>query len=60
MDIIRVKQILSSSADVKVMYNGSSVWIDELHEDQELVTCHLRGPLEERTQVAVSDLIEVK
>ncbi|MBZ5749259.1 MULTISPECIES: H-type small acid-soluble spore protein [Metabacillus] len=60
MDIIRVKQILSSSADVKVMYNGSSIWIDELHEDQELVTCHLRGPLEERTQVAVSDLIEVK
>lgn len=59
MDIIRVKQILSSSADVNVMYNGSSVWIDELHEEEGLVTCHLRGPFEERTQVAISDLMEV-
>jgi small acid-soluble spore protein H (minor) len=59
MDMNRVKQILSSPADIKVMYNGSSVWIDELHEDKEMVTCHLRGPLEERTQVAVSELTEV-
>jgi small acid-soluble spore protein H (minor) len=58
MDMNRVKQILSSPADIKVMYNGSSIWIDELHEDQEMVTCHLRGPLEERTQVAVAELIE--
>lgn len=58
MNINRVKQILSSSADVRVLYNGSSIWIDELHEDQEKVTCHLRGPLEERTQVAISELIE--
>ncbi|OAS85288.1 MULTISPECIES: H-type small acid-soluble spore protein [Metabacillus] len=58
MDMNRVRQILSSPADIKVMYNGSSIWIDELHEDQEMVTCHLRGPLEERTQVAVSELIE--
>ncbi|PMC39192.1 H-type small acid-soluble spore protein [Bacillus sp. UMB0899] len=59
MDINRVKQILSSSADIKVMYNGASVWIDELHEDQEMVTCHLRGPLEERTQVSVAELKEI-
>lgn len=58
MDINRVKQILSSSADIKVLYNGSSIWIDELHENEGLVTCHLRGPLEERTQVAVSELVE--
>jgi small acid-soluble spore protein H (minor) len=60
MDINRVKQILSSSADIKVMYNDSSVWIDELHEDQGMVTCHLRGPLEERSQVSVSELKEVE
>lgn len=60
VDINRVKQILSSSADIKVMYNGSSVWIDELHEDQEKVTCHLRGPLEERSQVDISELKEVE
>ncbi|MDQ0225274.1 H-type small acid-soluble spore protein [Metabacillus niabensis] len=58
MDIKRVKQILSSSADIKVLYNGASIWIDELHENEGLVTCHLRGPLEERTQVAVSELVE--
>lgn len=58
MDINRVKQILSSSADIKVMYNGTSVWIDELHEEQGMVTCHLRGPLEERSQVPVDELIE--
>jgi len=56
----RVKQILSSSADIKVMYNGSSVWIDELHEEQGMVTCHLRGPLEERSQVSVAELKEVE
>jgi len=56
----RVKQILSSSADIKVMYNGSSVWIDELHEEQGMVTCHLRGPLEERSQVNVAELKEVE
>lgn len=42
------------------MYNGASVWIDELHEDQEMVTCHLRGPLEERSQVSVVELKEVE
>lgn len=59
MDINRVKQILSSPADIKVMYNGTSIWIDELHEDEEMVTCHLRGPLEERTQVSVAELKEI-
>ncbi|MFC0270661.1 small, acid-soluble spore protein, H family [Metabacillus herbersteinensis] len=59
MDVNRVKQILSSSADINVLYNGASVWIDELHESGKLVTVHLRGPLEERTQVAVEDLVEV-
>ncbi|MDQ0228933.1 H-type small acid-soluble spore protein [Metabacillus malikii] len=58
MDIKRIKQILSSSADIEVMYNGASVWIDELHEEEGLVTCHLRGPLEERTQVEVDQLVE--
>jgi small acid-soluble spore protein H (minor) len=58
MDVKRVKQILSSSADINVKYHGSSVWIDELHEGENLATVHLRGPLEERSQVAVADLIE--
>ena len=28
MDAKRVKQILSSSSDIEVRYNGTSVWID--------------------------------
>lgn len=58
MDANRVKQILSSSADVEVRYNGASVWIDQLNEDGRTATVHLRGPLEERTIVEISELIE--
>jgi small acid-soluble spore protein H (minor) len=58
MDIRRVKQILSSSADIEVKYNGTSVWIDQLNEDGHTATVHLRGPLEERTIVDVSELVE--
>jgi small acid-soluble spore protein H (minor) len=59
MDSRRVKQILSSSADIHVEYNGTSVWIDELHEDGKTATVHLRGPLEERSTVDISELEEV-
>ena len=59
MDVNRVKQILSSSADIKVEYNGVSVWIDKLNEDGKTATVHLRGPLEERSTVEVSELEEV-
>ena len=33
MDVMRVKQILSSSAEIEVKYHGASVWIDQLNED---------------------------
>ncbi|MFD2443330.1 H-type small acid-soluble spore protein [Bacillus sp. CGMCC 1.16607] len=58
MDIKRVKQILSSSADIEVKYHGTSVWIDQINEDGQTATVHLRGPLEERTNVNISELIE--
>ncbi|NRD80405.1 small, acid-soluble spore protein, H family [Bacillus sp. BRMEA1] len=54
----RVKQILSSSADIEVKYNGVSVWIDQLNEDGQTATVHLRGPLEERSTVRIDELIE--
>ncbi|MBM7702190.1 H-type small acid-soluble spore protein [Metabacillus iocasae] len=57
MDVKRIKQILSSTADIEVTYNHQSVWIDELNEDG-TVTIHSRGPLEERTTVDVADLQE--
>ncbi|MEH7124772.1 H-type small acid-soluble spore protein [Bacillus sp. JJ1532] len=58
MDVIRVKQILSSSADIEVTYNGASVWIDQLNEDGKTATVHLRGPLEERSTVEITELQE--
>ncbi|PKR82478.1 H-type small acid-soluble spore protein [Heyndrickxia camelliae] len=57
MDVKRVKQILSSSADIEVKYQGQSVWIDDLDENGSLATVHLRAG-EERSQVAISDLVE--
>lgn len=58
MEVKRLKQILSSSADIDVHYHGTSVWIDKLNEDGQTATVHLRGPLEERTTVHISDLTE--
>ncbi|WP_433749951.1 small, acid-soluble spore protein, H family [Falsibacillus pallidus] len=58
MDQNRVKQILSSSADIVVKYNGTSVWIDNLHENGRTATVHLRGPLEERSDVDINELTE--
>ncbi|CAM3646785.1 H-type small acid-soluble spore protein [Cytobacillus oceanisediminis] len=59
MDVRRVKQILSSSADIEVKYNGASVWIDKLNEDGRTATVHLRGPLEERSEVEIAELKEL-
>lgn len=59
MDAKRVKQIVSSPADIEVSYNGVSVWIDKLHEDEKTATVHLRGPLEERSDVDISELQEM-
>ncbi|CAH0215699.1 H-type small acid-soluble spore protein [Bacillus sp. ISL-4] len=59
MDVKRVKQILSSSSDIEVRYNGTSVWIDNLNEDGRTATVHLRGPLEERSEVAIDELKEL-
>lgn len=54
----RVKQILSSSADIEVKYNGVSVWIDQLNEDGRTATVHLRGPQQERNTVEIRELVE--
>ncbi|MGA9225313.1 MAG: H-type small acid-soluble spore protein [Mesobacillus sp.] len=58
MDAKRVKQILSSSAEIDVVYNGASIWIDQLNEDGRTATVHLRGPMEERSTVEISELQE--
>ncbi|MET3320821.1 UNVERIFIED_ORG: small acid-soluble spore protein H (minor) [Peribacillus simplex] len=59
MDVNRVKQILSSPTDIEVRYNGTSVWIDNINEDGRTATVHLRGPLEERSEVEIEELKEI-
>ncbi|RFU65925.1 H-type small acid-soluble spore protein [Peribacillus glennii] len=60
MDARRVKQILSSSADIDVNYNGVSVWIDTLNEDGRTATVHLRGDSDSKhSNVDISELNEV-
>ncbi|PLT28784.1 H-type small acid-soluble spore protein [Peribacillus deserti] len=58
MDANRVKQILSSSAEIGVEYNGVSVWIDKLNEDGRTATVHPRD-LEERSTVEIRELKEM-
>ena len=58
MEENRVKQILSSPGEIDVTYNGVAVWIDKLHEDGKMATVHLRGPLEERSEVDIAELKE--
>jgi small acid-soluble spore protein H (minor) len=56
LDIQRAKQIVSSPSDIDVSYNGVSVWIDRIHENEKLATVHLRHSLEERSEVDISEL----
>lgn len=58
MDINRVKQIVGSSNEIDVTYNGVSVWIDTVHENGKMATVHLRHSLEERSEVDISELKE--
>lgn len=59
MDMNRVKQIVSSPADIPVYYNGVSVWIDSYDEQKETATVHLRdGHLREQREVSVEELTE--
>ncbi|MEW5322612.1 H-type small acid-soluble spore protein [Geobacillus thermoleovorans] len=59
MDMNRVKQIVSSPADIPVYYNGVSVWIDGYDEEKQTATVHLRdGRTGEPRDVPVSELTE--
>ncbi|KGR79807.1 H-type small acid-soluble spore protein [Ureibacillus manganicus] len=58
MDFNRAQEIVSSSKEYEVTYNGVSVWIDKLHEDGKTATVHIRKSLEERSEVNVDELKE--
>ena len=58
MEVQRAKQIVNSPAEIEVTYNGVSVWIDKIHDDNKLATVHLRRSLEQRSEVDISELKE--
>lgn len=58
MDYQRAQEIVASPKEYEVTYNGVSVWIDKLHEDQKTATVHLRKSLEEHSEVAITELKE--
>lgn len=58
MDYQRAQEIFNSPSEYEVSYNGVSIWIDQLHDDQKTATVHLRRSLEERSEVAIAELKE--
>lgn len=52
------RQIMSSPDEIMISYNGVSVWIDKVHEDNQTAAVHLRQAKEERSEVAISELKE--
>ncbi|RSK28383.1 H-type small acid-soluble spore protein [Bacillus sp. HMF5848] len=58
MDVNRVKQILSSPANIDVKYHGVSVWIDGVNEEGTTASVHMRGNHNDKRDVAISELTE--
>ncbi|UOY91930.1 H-type small acid-soluble spore protein [Ectobacillus sp. JY-23] len=58
MDVKRVKQILSSPANIPVSYNGVSVWIESCDEGNAVAQVHDITNPHETVQVNVSELQE--
>ena len=58
MEHQRAQEIVASPAEFEVSYNGVSIWIDKLHDDNKTATVHLRHSLEERSEVNISELKE--
>lgn len=60
MDMNRAKQILSSSANIEVEYNGESIWIDDIKEADKTAIVHLlSGGTKEKTEVDIESLKEI-
>lgn len=58
MEYQRAQEIVASPKEFEVSYNGVSVWIDQVHDDQKTATVHLRRSLEERSEVDITELKE--
>ncbi|MBM4763271.1 H-type small acid-soluble spore protein [Bacillus sp. B15-48] len=58
MDLNRVKQILSSSADISVHYNGVSVWIEDVDDSSNMAIVTGRDTKDEPMPVPINELVE--
>jgi len=58
LDFQRAHEIVASPLEFEVSYNGVSVWIDKLHDDEKTATAPLRRSLEERSEVDIYELKE--
>jgi small acid-soluble spore protein H (minor) len=58
MDLNRVKQILSSSAEIPVNYNGVPVWIETVDDSTNMATVTGRDTRDEPMPVPIDELVE--
>jgi small acid-soluble spore protein H (minor) len=58
MDLTRVKQILSSSAEIPVNYNGVPVWIEAVDDTSNMATITGRDTRDEPMPVPIAELVE--
>jgi small acid-soluble spore protein H (minor) len=59
MDVNRVKQILSSPANIPVEYHGVRVWIDSCDEKNGIASVHEVSNPSEKVQVKITELEEL-
>jgi len=58
MDVNRAKQILSSSAEIPVNYNGVPVWIEEIDDTSNMATITGKDTRDEPMPVPIAELVE--
>ena len=58
MDMLRVKQIISSPKEVKVMYHGVPIWMKHYNEVQNSVSVHTIDNPGETMVLPVTELEE--
>ncbi|MBM7661375.1 small acid-soluble spore protein H (minor) [Bacillus mesophilus] len=58
MEMNRVKQIVSSPAEITVKYHGVPVWIQSVDEHANTARVYTRSAPEEEMDIPVGELIE--
>lgn len=58
MDVNRAQQIVNSPNEIEVMYNGNSIWIEHVNENESTARVHKRENPDTEMTVQVQDLVE--